>query len=181
MKLVTIAVVIDLCARRSECVGICAGPRQRPSEENHRAGRQTRRQSANTCGEGRSACGKGDGKGRDPCGENDGKGRDACRKARPQPPRPRRKRRRRNPNQEARLLAMLPPGTNIQDAALGFKNRGQFIAAVNASTNHNIPFVELKARMTGIPVGSTVPTMPPMSLGQALQSFKVRRRRCAAP
>lgn len=79
----------------------------------------------------------------------------------------------RNPNQEARLVAMLPPGTNIQDAAMGFKNRGQFIAAVNASTNHNISFVELKARMTGIPVGGTVPTMPPMSLGQALQSFKV--------
>ena len=78
-----------------------------------------------------------------------------------------------NPNQEARLLKMLPPGTNIQDAAMGFKNRGQFIAAVNASTNHNISFVELKARMTGIPVGGTVPTMPPMSLGQALQSFKV--------
>ena len=78
-----------------------------------------------------------------------------------------------NPNQEARLLKMLPPGTNIQDAALGFKNRGQFIAAVNASTNHTIPFFELKARMTGIPVGSTVQTMPPMSLGQALQSFKV--------
>jgi len=79
----------------------------------------------------------------------------------------------RNPNQEARLLKMLPPGTNIQDAALGFKNRGQFIAAVNASTNHSISFVELKARMTGIPVGGTVPTMTPMSLGQALQSFKV--------
>jgi hypothetical protein len=78
-----------------------------------------------------------------------------------------------NPNQEARLVAMLPPGTNIQDAALGFKNRGQFIAAVNASTNHSIPFFELKARMTGIPVGSTVQTMTPMSLGQALQSFKV--------
>ena len=79
----------------------------------------------------------------------------------------------RNPNQEARLVAMLPPGTNIQDAALGFKNRGQFIAAVNASANHGISFVELKARMTGIPVGGTVPTMTPMSLGQALQSFKV--------
>jgi hypothetical protein len=80
-----------------------------------------------------------------------------------------------NPNQEARLLAMLPPGATIQDASLGFKNRGQFIAAVNASTNHNIPFYELKARMTGIPVGSTVPTptTTPMSLGQALQSFKV--------
>jgi hypothetical protein len=78
-----------------------------------------------------------------------------------------------NPNQEARLLARLPPGTNIQDASLGFKNRGQFIAAVNASNNHNIPFYELKAKMTGIPVGSTVPTTTPMSLGQALQSFKV--------
>ena len=78
-----------------------------------------------------------------------------------------------NPNQEARLLARLPPGATIQDASLGFKNRGQFIAAVNASTNHNIPFYELKARMTGIPVGSTVPTTTPMSLGQALQSFKV--------
>lgn len=78
-----------------------------------------------------------------------------------------------NPNQEAQVLAKLPPGTNIQDASQGFKNRGQFIAAVNASNNHSIPFDELKARMTGIPVGSTVPTTAPMSLGQALQSFKV--------
>lgn len=78
-----------------------------------------------------------------------------------------------NPNQDAHVLAKLPPGTNIQDASLGFKNRGQFIAAVNASNNHNISFDELKARMTGIPVGSTVPTTAPMSLGQALQSFKV--------
>ncbi len=78
-----------------------------------------------------------------------------------------------NPNQEAQVLAKLPPGTNIQDASQGFKNRGQFIAAVNASNNHSIPFDELKARMTGIPAGATVPTTAPMSLGQALQSFKV--------
>lgn len=78
-----------------------------------------------------------------------------------------------NSNQEARLLAKLPPGTNVQDASQGFKNRGQFIAAVNASNNHSIPFDELKARMTGVPVGSTVPTTTPMSLGQALQSFGV--------
>jgi hypothetical protein len=78
-----------------------------------------------------------------------------------------------NPKQEARLLAMLPPGTNIQDASSGFKNRGQFIAAVNASTNHSIPFADLKAKMTGIAPGATEPTMTPMSLGQALQSFKV--------
>ena len=78
-----------------------------------------------------------------------------------------------NPKQEARLIAMLPPGTNIQDAASGFKNRGQFIAAVNASNNHNIPFADLKAKMTGIAPGATEPTLPPMSLGQALQSFNV--------
>lgn len=78
-----------------------------------------------------------------------------------------------NPNQEARLLAQLPAGMTVQDAAQGFRNWGQFQAAVNASTNHNISFVELKARMTGIPTGGTEPTMAPMSLGQALQSFGV--------
>src|SRR5688500_9175070 len=86
-----------------------------------------------------------------------------------------------NANQEAQVLAKLPPGTNIQDASLGFKNRGQFIAAVNASKNHNIPFDELKARMTGIPVGSTVPATAPMSLGQALQSFNVTTTTTTTP
>ena len=75
-------------------------------------------------------------------------------------------------NQEARLLAMLPPGTNIQEASQGFRNRGQFIAAVNASNNHGIPFADLKAMMTGIAPGATVATTTPMSLGQAIQSFK---------
>ena len=77
-----------------------------------------------------------------------------------------------NPNQEARLLTLLPAGTNIQDASQGFRNWGQFVAAVNVSNNQNIPFAELKARMTGIAPGSTVPTTAPMSLGQAIQSFK---------
>lgn len=78
-----------------------------------------------------------------------------------------------NPNQEARLLAQLPAGMTVQDAAQGFRNWGQFQAAVNASTNHNISFVELKSKMTGIAPGATEPTMTPMSLGQALQSFGV--------
>ena len=78
-----------------------------------------------------------------------------------------------NPKLEARLLTLLPPGTVIQDAAMGFKNWGQFVAATHVSTNLGIPFADLKARMTGIPIGSTVPTMAPMSLGQAIQSFKV--------
>jgi hypothetical protein len=76
-----------------------------------------------------------------------------------------------NPKLEARLLALLPPGATIQDASYGFKNWGQFVAATHVSNNLNIPFAELKARMTGIAPGTTVQN-PPMSLGQAIQSFK---------
>lgn len=77
-----------------------------------------------------------------------------------------------NPNLEARLLAMLPAGSTVQDASQGFRNWGQFVAAVNTSNNLNIPFADLKAKMTGITPGSTVPTTTPMSLGQAIQSFQ---------
>ena len=80
-----------------------------------------------------------------------------------------------NPKLEARLLALLPPNTTIQEASQGFKNWGQFVAATHVSNNLNIPFAELKARMTGITPGAlpgtTVQTTP-MSLGQAIQSFK---------
>jgi len=80
-----------------------------------------------------------------------------------------------NPKLEARLLTLLPPGSTIQDASYGFKNWGQFVAAAHVSNNLNIPFAELKSRMTGIPPG-TPPGTPvlttPMSLGRAIQSFK---------
>ena len=80
-----------------------------------------------------------------------------------------------NPKLEARLLALLPPGTTIQDASQGFKNWGQFVAAVHVSNNLNIPFADLKTRMTGLTPGAlpgtTVQTTP-MSLGQAIQSLK---------
>lgn len=80
-----------------------------------------------------------------------------------------------NPKLEARLLTLLPPGSTIRDASYGFKNWGQFVAAAHVSNNLHIPFAELKARMTGIPPG-TRPGTPvlttPMSLGQAIQSFK---------
>jgi hypothetical protein len=80
-----------------------------------------------------------------------------------------------NPKLEARLLTLLPPGSTIQDASLGFKNWGQFVAAAHVSNNLGIPFAELKARMTGIPAGTppgTTVLTTPMSLGQAIQSFK---------
>ena len=77
-----------------------------------------------------------------------------------------------NPKLESRLLALLPPGTTIQDASLGFKNWGQFVAAVHVSNNLGIPFADLKTSMTGLTPGATVPTTTPMSLGQAIQSLK---------
>jgi hypothetical protein len=68
-----------------------------------------------------------------------------------------------NAKLEARLANLLPAGTNMTDAAKGFKNYGQFVAAVHVSNNLNIPFSTLKAKMTGT---------TPMSLGQAIQATR---------
>lgn len=68
-----------------------------------------------------------------------------------------------NPQLNARLTAMLPPGTDMQTAASGFKNQGQFIAALHVSRNLGLSFDELKLRMTG---------EDPKSLGAAIQELK---------
>jgi hypothetical protein len=54
-----------------------------------------------------------------------------------------------NPALMSRLQALLPAGTNLQTAANGFKNLGQFVAAVHIAHNLKIPFDQLKAKMTG--------------------------------
>jgi hypothetical protein len=80
-----------------------------------------------------------------------------------------------NPKFEARLQGMLPEGTTVQDAMAGFKNWGQFVAAVHVSNNLGIPFADLKAKMTGITPGLTPDTTiqgTPLSLGQTIQSLK---------
>jgi hypothetical protein len=63
----------------------------------------------------------------------------------------------------ARLESRLPPGTDVNAAAAGFRNQGQFVAAVNVSQKLGIRFVDLKALMTGD---------HPMSLGQAIHQLK---------
>ena len=68
-----------------------------------------------------------------------------------------------NPQQRARLEAMLPTGMTLEQAADGFRNQGQFIAALNASKNQGIPFASLKAEMTG-------PNA--LSLGQAIDKLR---------
>lgn len=67
-----------------------------------------------------------------------------------------------NPQLSAKLSALLPPGTNLATASAGFKNLGQFVAAVHVSKNLGIPFDQLKTTMTG---------PPPMSLGKAIHTL----------
>src|SRR5712691_6002550 len=50
-----------------------------------------------------------------------------------------------NPALVTRLQPLLPSGMTLASAAAGFKNQGQFIAALHVSQNLNIPFAKLKA------------------------------------
>src|SRR5215471_18694813 len=63
----------------------------------------------------------------------------------------------------SKLQSLLPTGTNLQQAAQGFKNLGQFVAAVHVSHNLGIPFDQLKAKMMG---------PPKESLGKAIEQLK---------
>ena len=59
-----------------------------------------------------------------------------------------------------KLEGRLPPNTDVMLAAEGFRNLGQFVAAVNVSNNLGLTFTELKARMVD----------DGMSLGQAIKA-----------
>ena len=69
-----------------------------------------------------------------------------------------------NPQLRARLESMLPSGLTLDQAADGFRNQGQFIAALQQSQNHGISFGDLKAQMTGD---------NPISLGEAMRKLGV--------
>jgi hypothetical protein len=68
----------------------------------------------------------------------------------------------RNTNLASKLQSRLPVGTDLNTAASGFRNLGQFVAALNVSNNLGIPFTELKTRMVD----------QKMSLGQAIQDAR---------
>jgi hypothetical protein len=67
-----------------------------------------------------------------------------------------------NTNLSAKLTSQLPAGTDLMTASAGFRNLGQFVAAVNASNNLGVSFTQLKAKMV---TGG-------MSLGQAIQAVR---------
>jgi hypothetical protein len=68
-----------------------------------------------------------------------------------------------HPQQAARIERLLPRGMTLATASNGFRNQGQFIAALHVSRNLNIPFRDLKRAMTG---------PNPMSLGQAIHKLR---------
>jgi hypothetical protein len=79
----------------------------------------------------------------------------------------------------ARIEKMLPTNMTLNTASAGFRNQGQFIAAVHVSQNLGIPFADLRAAMLGLPrpgttTGGTTTTLSPMSLGQAIQTLRPR-------
>ena len=61
----------------------------------------------------------------------------------------------------SKLQRLLPAGTDLQAAASGFKNLGQFVAAVHVSHNLGIPFDQLKTKI-----------LAGKSLGEAIQELK---------
>ena len=67
----------------------------------------------------------------------------------------------------AKLHARLPVGTDLMAAAAGFKNLGQFVAAVNVSNNLHIPFADLKTKMVtdGLSLGQSIQALRPTTSG----------------
>jgi len=68
-----------------------------------------------------------------------------------------------NAGLSAQLQPLLPAGNTLAGAAGGFRNQGQFISALHVAHNLNIPFDQLKAKLTGD---------NPVSLGKAIQGLR---------
>lgn len=79
-----------------------------------------------------------------------------------------------NTQLSSKLSGLLPAGTDLQSAAAGFRNLGQFVAAVHVSHNLDIPFAQLKC--TELATAAACPSMTVPSkgshLGQAIQTLK---------
>ena len=67
-----------------------------------------------------------------------------------------------NPKLVERLRTLLKDNPDMNEAATGFRNQGQFVAAVHASANHGLSFTDLKKRMVD----------ENMSLGQAIKDLR---------
>lgn len=83
-----------------------------------------------------------------------------------------------NPKLAAKLQTLLGKNTDVIEAADGFRNLGQFVAAVHVSHNMGFSledFNKLKGYMTGTSAGTSSTSASsgsPMSLGKALKKMR---------
>ena len=68
-----------------------------------------------------------------------------------------------NPRFRQRVHELLPPGVKPGEAISGFKNQGQFLSALHASKNLNIPFADLKTKLM---------SSDDMTLGKAIHELR---------
>jgi hypothetical protein len=67
-----------------------------------------------------------------------------------------------HPQLASKVTTLLPKGVTLNQASQGFKNQGQFIAALHVSHNLGIPFATLRTAMV----------KDHLTLGQAIQKAK---------
>ena len=79
-----------------------------------------------------------------------------------------------NTQLSSKLSSLLPAGTDLQAAAAGFHNLGQFVAAVHVAHNLDIPFDQLKCTELATSTACGTMTVPSKGshLGQAIQTLK---------
>lgn len=72
-----------------------------------------------------------------------------------------------NTNLASKLQSRLPQGADLMKAADGFRNLGQFVAAVNVSNNLGLDFTQLKMKMVddGLSLGQSIQTLKPAASG----------------
>lgn len=73
-----------------------------------------------------------------------------------------------------RLTPLLPSGMTLATAATGFKNEGQFVAALHTAKNLDIAFIELKDRITaGESLGDAIHALKPDLDATAVESATI--------
>jgi hypothetical protein len=74
-----------------------------------------------------------------------------------------------NPTLVAKLQPLLPGGLSVEQAATGFSNQGQFIAAVHVSHNLGISFSDVKTKVLsdGGSLGSAIKALKPSADAKA--------------
>ena len=77
----------------------------------------------------------------------------------------------------ARLRPLLPAGTTVDAASSGFREQRDFLAAVHAAHNLNIPFSKVKAQMTGQVHPSLAQTIQTLRPAMSLETVKLSVKR----